>query len=447
MHEKIAKLNKKKIAILGLGIENQALLEFLEKSGLRAEYHIFDMREEKELVSRLGKLNKENMRIHKSSDENDLSVYDTIFRSPGYPLFKDNVIDASEKGVEISSAMKMFFELCPTKNIIGVTGSKGKGTTSSLIHKILTTDGIKSFLGGNIGVAPFSFIDDIGEEGYVVLELSSFQLEDLDKSPHISVITNLSEEHLKPADPLNPNYHKSMDDYTRAKLNILKYQKKCDFAVLNEVFKDKPLFFSRGREEYLGKAKRVYFSKSELASKLVGKYNKENIAAAVEVAKILGIKSSVIKKAVAVFKGLPHRIEYVREVMGVKYYDNSLATTPEATIADINSFIEPIILFLGGADKGASFKNLAKEISKKNIKYVVLLEGESSNKINQELLASGFPSHKIKEVSSMTEGVETAKRQSKAGDIVLLSTACASFGMFKNYKERGLFFQDEVNKI
>jgi UDP-N-acetylmuramoylalanine--D-glutamate ligase len=446
--EKLQRFNKKRIAILGLGIENQAILDFFLKHGIRSKFHIIDQRDNEELGERISDfIEKKEIRLIKQTEKNDLSTYDIVLRSPGFPLFRENLTQAKKKGTEVTSAMRLFFELCPTANIIGVTGSKGKGTTSSLIREMILKAGLRCYLGGNIGVAPFSFIDELQNDDWVVLELSSFQLEDFDVSPKISVFTNLSEEHLRPADPLNPNFHKSMDDYARAKLNILKYQKKGDWAVLNENFKSRPVFFSRGKDYALGRAKRIYFNRSEYPSKLIGRYNKENIAAAVEVARIIGVKPNDIKQAVFFFRGLPHRIEFTREVKGVKYYDNSFATTPEATMADLDSFVEPIILFLGGADKGSSFLALAKAIVKKGVKYIVLLDGTASNRINQELLASGFPSHKIGRVSSMPEAVALAYKQAKAGDVVLLSTACASFGMFNNYKERGDKFQEEVKRL
>lgn len=448
MQNKLQQFNQKKIAFLGLGIENQSMLDFFVREEVNAKFSIYDTRTEKEIGDRFTRFkNQPNINLHLQAEENDLASYDYIFRSPGFPLFTENLQKAKEAGVQVTSAMKLFFDLCPSQNIIAVTGSKGKGTSSSLIHTILNQAGIQNYLGGNIGVAPFSFIQDIKETDWVVLELSSFQLEDMEQSPHIAVITNLSEEHLKPADPNNPNYHKSMSDYVRAKLNILKHQQKGDYTVLNEKFKGSTMLFVRGKDYLIGRGKRIYFGASSIQSRLIGNYNKENIGAAVEVAKILKIKNSDIKKAVLNFKGLPHRIEFTREVSGVKYYDNSFATTPEATMADLESFVEPVILFLGGADKGSSFLSMAKAIVKKNIKYIVLLDGEASNKINQELLASGFPAHKITRVSSMAEGVKIASREASAGDIVLLSTACASFGMFRNYKERGDIFQKEVNKI
>jgi len=183
-----------------------------------------------------------------------------------------------------------------------------------------------------------------------------------------------------------------------------------------------------------------------LPSKLIGEHNKENIAATVEVAKIVGIEQETIKKAIANFKGLPHRIELVKKDFGVKYYDDSFATTPEATITALKSFNQPIIILLGGADKGANFKKLAKEVKNK-VKFTVLLKGDATLKIKKELLATGFKLNNIKLTDNIKDAVKIAKENSITGDIVLLSTACASFGMFKNYKERGDLFKQAVKKL
>jgi len=335
--------------------------------------------------------------------------------------------------------MKLFFELCPTKNIIGVTGTKGKGTTTSLIYEILKTAGKRVWLGGNIGVAQFEFMDKIKKTDWVVLELSSFQLEDMTVSPHIAVITNFYSEHLAPADPNNPNFHKSLKAYRDAKLNIIKWQRSGDMAVLNYELRNTNYGLN-------AKCKKFYFKKSELQSKLIGEHNKENIAAAVEVAKIVGVKQGAIKKAVANFKGLEHRLELAREYQGVKYYDDSFATTPEATIIAIKSFNRPIIILLGGADKGSDFKDLTKEV-KKRCKFVVLLNGKATPRIKKELLKVKFSENKMKLVNNIKDAVATAQNQAVRGDVILLSTACASFGMFKNYKERGDLFKKQIKEI
>jgi UDP-N-acetylmuramoylalanine--D-glutamate ligase len=327
-------LRNKKIAALGLGVENLALVKFLLKHKIFCHITICDPKSAAELgdrfleikeMARKNKLPEINLISGKNYDAH-LADFDIVFRSPGYPLFNPNLLKAKKAGVEITSAMELFFEICPTKNIIGITGSKGKGTTSSLIYEIIkanlksvthpgasrhpSREGISQrvFLGGNIGTAPFEFIDRIKADDFVVLELSSFQLEDLKISPKIAVITNIFKEHLAPADPNNPNYHKSMKDYWAAKANIFTHQKKNDYLVVNEKLKSnlslraqRSNLASTVRNGIASRGARndknvVFYGKSELPSKLTGEHNKENIAAAVEVAKILKIKDEIIKK-------------------------------------------------------------------------------------------------------------------------------------------------------
>jgi UDP-N-acetylmuramoylalanine--D-glutamate ligase len=265
-------------------------------------------------------------------------------------------------------------------------------------------------------------------------------------SPHIAVITNFYPEHLAPADPNNPNYHKSINDYANAKANIFRWQKGNDFLISNGKFpmtkKIPNLKFQNAKIN----SKITYFKKSNLTSKLVGEHNKENIAAAVEVAKIVGVKQEIIKKAVANFKGLGHRLELAREFNGVRYFDDSFATTPESTIIALKAFDAPIILFLGGADKGADFNELAREV-KTRAKFIILLDGVATPRIKKELLKAGFKAGNMKLAYNIKEAVKYARAKAVAGDIVLLSTACASFGMFKNYKERGDLFKAEVKKL
>jgi len=452
-------LKNKKICILGLGIENQALVKFLLAKKINCEITICDNRKEAKLP--IGSLasNRIIWRLGKNYD-NNLEKFDIIFRSPGYPLFVKQIKKAKQVGAEISSAMKLFFQLCPTKNIIGVTGTKGKGTTASLIYKILKTANKKVWFGGNIGIAPFSFINKIKKDDWVVLELSSFQLEDMDISPKIAVITNFTREHLASADPNNPNYHRSPSDYWKAKMNIFKWQKKSDKAIISKKLevrikkykpKSKIYTFSVSNNNadcYFTDNQHIKFFTSNflLLTFLLGEHNKENIAAAVAVAKVVGIKNNVVKKAVANFKGLEHRLELARDLGGVKYYDDSFATMPESAIIALKSFISPIIFLAGGADKGSNFKRLAKEI-KKRVKFIILLDGVATPKIKKELFKIKYPKDKIKLVKSMKEAIRIARLKSISGDIVLLSPACASFGMFKNYKQRGKLFKEEAKKI
>lgn len=433
----------KKICILGLGVENYALLEYMQRTNSDLQdldISICDSRDLNELEARSSNL-KPDVRFKLGRDyDKNLDEYDIILRSPGYPLFKEEIKKAQRKGVVITSPMKLFLEICPTDKLIGVTGSKGKGTTASLICDILKKAGKKVFLGGNIGTPPFGFLPKIKKSDWVVLELSSFQLEDMDRSPKIAVITNLFREHLTPADPNNPNYHRSMNDYWRAKANIFRHQDRNCYLVINEKLKSK-------KEKIKHKGKTVYFSRSELLSKLKGEHNKENIAAAVKVAAILNINNEVVKKAVKDFKGLPHRLEKISAVKGVEYYDDSFATTPEASIIALRSFEKPVILLAGGADKGADFSEFAREIEKR-VKHLILFKGEGTTRLTKALKKRPKARSLIPRsfVGDMKEAVKEARKQADTGDVVLLSTGCASFGIFKNYKQRGEFFEKEIKK-
>ncbi|MBU1160584.1 UDP-N-acetylmuramoyl-L-alanine--D-glutamate ligase [Patescibacteria group bacterium] len=502
-------LKNKKICMLGLGIENEALIKFLlEKRnekidircpnnlsrdcvrdklfGHRMSFTICDRKSKKQLGKRYDELKKYkniNWKLGKNYDKN-LSNYNIIFRIAGYPLFSKEIGKAKKFGVEISSATKLFFDLCPSKNIIGVTGTAGKGTTASLIYSILKTAGKSVFLGGNIGIAMFDFFKKIKKHDWIILELSSFQLEDLHKGPKIAVITNFFKDHLAPANPNNSNYHKSMKDYWQAKLNITKFGNQlsiinCQLSIVN--YQSKQYFFSaldKNADAYFKDKNTLCVMRSTLCVPRYASF-KENIAAAALATKLAGVKISDIIQGIKKFKGLKHRLEFVKTINGVKYYTDSCSKTPENTIMALKALgtqetkfpkIAPpqfssrseenwggaifgnlvsarkIILIAGGADKGAHFKQLAKEI-KKYVKFMILLKGKATTKINNELLKIKYPKNKIKLVYSMKQAIQVAKSHAISGDIILLSPACASFGMFKNYKERGELFKMEVNKL
>lgn len=436
----LSDLKNKKIALLGFGIENQALLKYLAAKKLNCEITICDYRPSiKDFFKlKLPKAIKLDWKLGKGFDSG-LEVFDFMFRSPGWPTFCPGITEALKHGAILYSPMKLFFDLCPTKNLVGVTGTKGKGTTASLIQAILKEGRKKAWLAGNIGVAPFEFIRKIKKTDWVALELSSFHLEDLHLSPRISVITNLFPEHLQAADPHNPNYHKSLLGYYKAKENIFLHQGRTGNLIANASLKNKIL-------KAKPKGKVFFFTKSNLPSRLVGGHNKENIAAAEIVAKLAGVKIKDIKKAVAKFKGLEHRLELVKEKNKVKYYNDTFATTPESTMTAINSFAGPVILLAGGAEKNSDFKKLARVIKAK-VKKVILLEGSATPRLKKELLKAGFPLSNMHNALNINQAVGQAVKCAQPGDIVLLSTACASFGMFKNYKERGKFFKEEVKKI
>lgn len=417
-------------------MENHALLQYLLKKKIKAEFTICDANKK---ISKQSKLPaKVKFKLGEDYDKN-LGYFDIVFRIAGYPLFSDEIYQAEKAKTIISSPAKFFFDLCPSKNIIGVTGTKGKGTTSALIYDILKADGRKAYFGGNIGYPMFGFLEKIKKNDWVVLELSSFQLEDLHKSPHIAVITNFSKEHLAPADPNNPNYHRSLVDYWSAKTNIFRHQGARDYLIINPKL-------SPRINRIIFKNRILFFEKSSLPSRLLGSHNQENIGTAEQVAKVLKIKKEIVKKAVANFDGLEHRLELVRELDGVKYYDSSFATTPETAMIDMKSFNCPIVLIAGGADKGSDFSALAREM-KRRVRFLVLIDGVGTERMKKALREINFSFQKIAPAYNMEQAVTIARSQARSGEVVLLSPACASFGVFKNYKERGEKFKSKVKSL
>lgn len=416
-----------KIALLGLGKENLAFLKYLIKHKIKVSISVCDFREDIEKIKGV------NYKLGKDFNTK-LEEFDCLFRSPGWPLNCPGIIKAQKSGTIISSPMNAFLQLVKTKKIIGVTGSKGKGTTATLIAHILKQNKNKVFLGGNIGIAPFSFIDKVNKDDYLVLELSSFQLEDLKLGPRFAIITNFFKDHLQAADPNNPNYHQSLKKYWQAKLQIAN-QPNNKYLIINQKLENKV--------KDLKNRKIIYFTKTKLKNILVGSYNLENIAAAEVLAKQLKIKKTTIEQAVLNFKNLEHRLELVKEDGGKKYYNNSFATNVKSTILDLKSFKKSIILIAGGSDKGDNFELLAQEVLKR-VKYTILLPGKGSLRIENELNKLGYRNKK--NVKSMAEAVAVAKKVSQEKDTILLSTACASFGIFKNYKERGNLFKQYVRE-
>ena len=357
----------------------------------------------------------------------DLSKYDILVRSPGVYRYRPEL-----EGLNATSKTKIFFDVCPGK-IIGVTGTKGKGTTSTLIYEILKAAGKKVFLGGNIGKGIFEHLDEMDEDSLVVLELSSFQLIDLHKSPHIAVVLMTTSEH--------QDWHKSLDEYIEAKSKITQFQMSSDFVVYN---KDYPNSVKIGMQ---GKGQKIAVTGADWRGemRLRGEHNRENVAAAVAVAKIFDIQYSIFGEVIKNFKGLEHRLEEVVTVGGVTYFDDSFSTTPETTIAAIQSFTEPLILICGGSEKGSDFTQMGKVISEsRNVKTVILI-GLMAERIKEKI--SNEEIKILRGAKNMAEIMEQVKSAAESGDVVVLSPAAASFDMFKNYKERGNQFKEAVRKL
>lgn len=412
-------LKDKKIAILGLGTEGRSALQFLIAHGIspRAAHDLSS-----EVSPDTESLLDENNVVFISGQDylDNLEQYDYLFRSPGVPRLSAELV-AFPRQENILSVTKLFFQICPCP-IIGVTGTKGKGTTSSLIQSILKAAGKDVYLGGNIGEPPLDFYSKLDSESLVVLELSSFQLQDLSVSPHIAVVLNITQDHL--------DHHRSVEEYRDAKLSIIKHQKPDDFAVVSDLLPD-PI-------SLVGLGKKIIFHQKDgdgYKTKLLGAHNKYNIAAAVKTVEILEIRPDIVREAVAEFEGLKHRLQVVSKRGGITFVNDSFSTNIDTTVAAIDSFQSPLVLILGGSDKGLDYVELGRKIvSSSHIKGIVLV-GQVADKV--EGVLSGYSGTVLKGASTMSEIITQALSISTQGDTVLLSPASASFGMFKNYKDRG----------
>ncbi len=426
----------KKIAVLGKGLEGQSSFDFLKKQG--ADVTLLDEKDDPDYLK-------------------NLDSYDLIVRSPGIRLDKIQNSKFKIQDSKVTSQTKIFFDLCPSP-IIGVTGTKGKGTTSSLIYEMLKQQGKDAYLGGNIGVPPLTFIDKLKTDSIVVLELSSFQLMDLTKSPHIAVMLMTTSEHL--------DWHKDVYEYIDAKRNILRFQTPNDFAILNRDYpasnesdNETPAkIYKVSREQSVEQGcfvrnNVIYINMSGREEKVIdigdillpGRHNLENVCSAIVVAIFGGAQMKAIVHVLKTFRGLEHRLELVAEVGGVRYYDDSFSTTPETAIAAIEAFDSPEILILGGSSKKSDFSQLGQIIfGVENVKAIIGI-GDEWEKIKKEIKTDRIKI--IEGLKSMEEVVKTASEIAENGDVVLLSPACASFGMFENYKDRGEQFKKEVNKL
>lgn len=459
----------KKFAVLGFGQEGASAVKFLLEKG--AKVSVFDVRgEDKFDKAELAELQEKEVFLNLTSYPDDFSEFDFVVRSPGIRLTSSIMKKAQDQEAKITSVTKIFFELCPCP-IVGVTGTKGKGTTSSLIYEMLKEQGVDAYLGGNIGLPPLEFLSSLKSTSCVVLELSSFQLQDLTKSPQISVFLMVTSEHL--------DYHNDVNEYVDAKRNILRFQKESDFAVLNrdypasnesDVYTQAQVYYvsrersaergcyvqdgyivikpdgqADGPEGALAQREIKVVPTSEIL--LPGKHNYENVCAAALAAYLAGVEIKYIASVLKTFRGLEHRLELVRVVNGVRYYDDSFSTTPETAIAAIEAFQDPEILILGGSSKKSDFTELGKTIREaKNIKAIIGI-GEEWPKIKSELKTQNTELKIVEDCFNMKEVVEKAREIAEIGDVVLLSPACASFGMFKNYKDRGNQFKNVVNEL
>ena len=460
----------KKITVMGIGLNGGGIAAVRFLASLGAKVIATDIKSEKELKASLEKLKDlKNVTfvLGQHRMENFTNV-DMIVKGPAVPWSSKHIQEALKRKIPVEMDSSIFFKLCKFP-IIGITGTKGKTTTATLIAEILKVAGENVFTAG-IGQKPvLNLLSEIAKakKGTVVFELSSWRLSGLHQvnlSPHIAVITNIHKDHL--------NYYGTMEKYIADKIYIFSNQKKEDFAILNfdnaitrilaDEAKSKKIFFTTNASvdsanDFVGvKAGKIFYRSSseekiicELDDvKLQGAHNLYNILAAVGATISCGIPPEKIREAVRNFKGVRHRLEFIRELEGVKYYNDTAATMPDAAIAGIVSFSKSVILIAGGADKNLEFKNFAKTISE-GVKKVILLKGQATEKIKKELNSLGEPSSgKIdSEFDNMEKAVVRAKNISGPGDIVLLSPGAASFGLFLNEFDRGEKFREAVRKL
>ncbi|MBU3896045.1 UDP-N-acetylmuramoyl-L-alanine--D-glutamate ligase [Patescibacteria group bacterium] len=453
----------KKVTIMGLGLHGGGVgvAKFFAKEG--ADVLITDLKTKKELEKSLKKIKKLKVKYWLGSHrEEDFKNVDLVVKNPAVPYSSPYLKIARENNVPVANDIDIFFEFCKSR-IIGVTGTKGKTTTATLIYELLKKQFKGVFIGGNIGISPLEFLDKTNEKSIVVLGLSSFELEGLRKSPQVAVITSIYPDHL--------DRYLNYEEYIEAKKLIFKFQKPTDFLVLNydnpqtrnleKGAKSTVYFFSanffleregknsgcfiKNENVFFGQESEPIFKVMDI--NLSGAHNTSNLLGAVTIAKILGVHNEKIKRVVSKFKGVANRQQLVSVKRGVRYINDTTATMPDATISALKTIKEEylqarIILIAGGQDKKLEYLALAREIAD-SVSHLILLPGTASDKLKRDLPQR----QSVSFVDSMAEAVKDASEIAKEGDIILLSPAAASFNLFLNEFDRGNQFVKEVKKL
>jgi UDP-N-acetylmuramoylalanine--D-glutamate ligase len=452
----LTELKGKRAAVLGLGISNGPLIRMLLDAGV--DVVVCDRKEADQFTGAAEELSAAGAELRLGAGYLDGLACDVLYRSPGMRPDLPELIKAQERGAVLSSEMEVFMEVCPCP-VIAVTGSDGKTTTTSIIAELLRNEGQTVHVGGNIGRPLLCSADGMRPDDFAVLELSSFQLITMKKSPHIAVYTNLSPNHL--------DVHTDMDEYEGAKLNIFMHQSDSDRVVLNfdnmytrgyaQSAPGEVLLFSRHEVVSDGayiKGGKIYEASGNQSSVLMqvddiwlpGVHNAENFMAAFAAVRGLVGRGAMLETARS-FRGVAHRIELVRELRGVRYYNDSIASSPTRTIAGLRAFGQKVILIAGGKDKGVAFDVLGDEILK-HVKTLVLTGYTAEVIRNAVENAQGYSgSPEILMRDGFEDAVAAAAGCAREGDIVLLSPACTSFDRFRNFEERGDVFRGIVEGL
>ena len=462
-NEKLEKFEKdltsQKVAVIGLGVSNIPLIDYLHQK--RADVTVFDDREESKIDSKIiEKIKEYDFKFFLGKDNlKKLNGYDLIFRSPSCLPSKKELVAEKERGAIVTTEIEQLMKMAPCK-IIGITGSDGKTTTTTLTYEVLKDAGYNCYLGGNIGIPLFTKLGEMKPEDIIVLELSSFQLMGMTISPNISAITNITPNHL--------NVHKDYQEYIDSKKNIYKYQDESGILVLNadnEITSNcqneangKVILFSSEKKlkdgyivdegiikECKDGLRRHLIDTKEI--KLKGVHNYQNICTVLALTNTL-VDTEKALETIKKFSGVHHRLELVRTIDGVEWYNDSASTTPTRGISALNSFDKEIILIAGGADKNLDYTPIAKPIVEK-VKSLILI-GQTATKIYDAVKKELEVQDKQLDIhmcETFKQSLDLARRIAKPGQVVLFSPASTSFDMFKDMYDRGDKFKEEVNKL
>ena len=459
--EYLSSLRNKTVAVIGIGVSNRPLIELLLSRGVAVT--ACDKKDRATLGALAEELVGKGCRLRLGPDYLKDLTEDVIFRTPGMRPDLPELNAAVERGSTLTSEMEVFFEVCPCP-ILAVTGSDGKTTTTTIIAELLRAAGKTVHLGGNIGHPLLSETGGMKAGDIAVLELSSFQLMTMTRSPHIAVVTNLAPNHL--------DVHKDYAEYISAKENIFTHQSASDIAVFNADNEVTRSFVGRQRGAlrtfsrretvergaYLapddaGEGQAIWMSNENgrrqvlpLAEiKLPGVHNVENYMAAIAAVDRL-VPDKIIRDFAKNFGGVEHRIELVRELDGVRYYNDSIASSPSRTIAGLNAFPEKVILIAGGKDKGISYGSLGPVVNE-HVKLLILC-GATAGVIRASVeQAENYGGLEIADVEDYHQAVSLARSRAKEGDVIILSPASTSFDRFANFMERGRVFKEIVNSL
>jgi len=445
-------LEGKKIVIIGMGKTGIAAAQFLGSQGCRVV--VTDEKQISEWGADFRRIASEKWLKAGVYNADILNGADMVVPSPGVPPYNDILAAAVKKKIPVMSEIELAYRFLK-KPIVAVTGTNGKTTTTSLLGEIFVRAGKKVFVGGNIGNPLIEYAGTAQEEDFVIAEISSFQLQWIEKfHPFVAILLNITCDHV--------NYHGSFDEYRNIKAAVFANQVKSDLAVLNAEDPSQEVM-AAGIQAQVSRfssihevKKGIYLKENNLVHemfdgtreqypqnmiKLPGLHNVENVMAAVVAARFCGCSRESIIAAVAGFRGLPHRIEYAGEKRKIRFYDDSKGTNVGSVVRALDTFSEPVILLLGGRDKDGDFDTLQPLLSKKAKK--IILFGEARDRI-ESLIGNVVVTEKKR---TLREAIEGAYKDAAAGDVVLLSPGCASFDEFKNYKERGNFFKEVVRNL